>query len=425
MATTRKPRRDKGSGNGSIEWRTYADGTGCWVARLVVDGRPQKKQLIGDDGQPLTEHDGDKERARELTARLAGSMRALPPAPPAADATLGPRATVRQFGEQWTSGKLFARHGEVRKLRMKASSGSDETRLEAHVYPHIGDKAVADVTDIDIEQCFAKAAQAAEAKRGKPWRQDTKVHLYQVTKRLFDLAIKPGRLRTDNPVSKEDHRPAKGKPKMFVFLYPVELLALLKCVAIPIGRRVHYALGCYTGLRKSSIGPVNWADIDFTHGTITALVTKGMIPLMFELQPDVLALLQAWHEHCGKPDDSSLVMRDLDAPDDREAETLRADLRLAGVMRALLFSNAPNVQQMRFHDLRATFVTWALRAGKGWGWITARTGHLTPAMMERYNRQATVLADLQYEPFPDLSDAIPELSSKATNVVRLRPRKGA
>lgn len=425
MATTRKPRRDKGSGRGSIAWQAYADGTGCWVARLVVGGKRRKQRLIDENGQPLTDRARDESRAREIAAKLADLARALPPAQPAVDASLGPRATVRQFGEQWTSGKLFARHGEVRKLGDKSSAGSDETRLEAHVYPHIGDKAVVDVTDVDIEQCFAKAAQGAQAKRGKPWRQDTKIHLYQVTKRLFDLAIKPGRLRTDNPVSKEDHRPRKGKPKLFVFLYPAELLALLNCTDIPIGRRVHYALGCYTGLRKSSLAPLTWADIDFTHSTITALVVKNMIPLMFELQPDVLALLQAWYERCSKPYDSSLVIRDLDAPNEREAETLRADLRLAGVRRALLFSDAPNVQPMRFHDLRATFVTWALRAGKGWGWITARTGHLTPAMMDRYNRQMTVLADLQYTPFPDVTNAIPELSEQSTNVVRLRPRKGA
>ena len=34
----------------------------------------------------------------------------------------------------------------------------------------------------------------------------------------------------------------------------VELLALLSCTEIPLGRRVHYALAVYTGLRKASPG---------------------------------------------------------------------------------------------------------------------------------------------------------------------------
>lgn len=422
----RKTRRDKGSGRGSIEWRAYADGTGCWLARLTVQGKPKKQALIDEQGRPLTDRERDRDRAIEITAKLADMSRALP-LEHAVDGggPLGPRATVRQFGEEWTSGKLFERHGEVRGLGEKKSAGSDATRLSAHVYPHIGDKAVADVTDVDIEVCFAKAAQAARAKRGKPWRSGTKFQLYQVTKRLFDLSIKPGRLRIDNPVSAEDHKPRKDQSKLFAFLYPDELLALLKCRAISIGRRVHYALGCYTGLRKSSLAPLVWTWIDFQHRTMSAIVTKSGMPLLFELQPDLLALLQAWYEHCDSPSQLSPVIRDLDAPENREAETLRADLQLAGVTRPLLFSDAPNVQPLRFHDLRATFVTWALRGGKGWGWITARTGHVTEAMMERYNRSAQVLSDLQYTPFPDLTNAVPELSEGATNVVRLRRPRGA
>ncbi|HEV7717194.1 MAG TPA: tyrosine-type recombinase/integrase [Steroidobacteraceae bacterium] len=354
-----------------------------------------------------------------MTAKLAERCRTLPTAAALDDdAPRSASATVREFGKEWTSGKLFAKHGEVRGLGDKKSAGSDATRLKAHVYPFIGDTAVADVTEEDIEHCFAKAAQAAHAKRGKPWRSSTKFQVYQVTKRLFDLAIKPGRLRTDNPVS-VDLKPRRDPAKMFAFLYPDELLSMLRCGAIPLGRRIHYVLGCYTGLRKSSLAPLVWTWVDFAHGTMSAIVTKSGVPLMFELQPDVLALLQAWYEHCGS-NKLGPVICDLDAPEGREAETLRADLRLAGVTRALLFSDAPNVQCMRFHDTRATFVTWALRAGKGWGWITARTGHVTPAMMERYNRSAQVLSDLQYEPFPDLRDAIPELSMKASNVVRLR-----
>lgn len=418
MATTRKPRHDKGSGNGSAEWRSYADGTGCWFARLKVNGRRVKKRLVYR-GRALTNREADRDRAKEMTAKLAERCRALPSAAVVDDdAPRSPRTTVREFGKEWTSGKLFAKHGEVRGLGDKKSAGSDATRLKAHVYPYIGDMAVADVSDEDIERCFAKAAQAAHAKRGKPWRQSTKIHLYQVSHRLFDLSIRPGRLRADNPVT-ADFLPKKDPAKMFAFLYPDELLAMLRCGAIPLGRRVHYVLGCYTGLRKSSLAPLVWTWIDFQHSTMSALVTKSRVPLMFELQPDVLALLQAWYEHCGS-NKLGAVVCDLDAPEGREAETLRADLRLAGVTRALLFSDAPNVQSMRFHDTRATFVTWALRAGKGWGWITARTGHVTPAMMERYNRSAQVLSDLRYKPFPDLRDAIPELSQRASNVVRLR-----
>jgi hypothetical protein len=75
--------------------------------------------------------------------------------------------------------------------------------------------------------------------------------------------------------------------------------------------------------------------------------------------------------------------------------------------------------------MRGTFVTWARRQGRGEGWITDRTGHLTPEMVERYNRAARTLADLKYEPFPDITGAIPELTEGRDNVVPIRRGKGA
>ena len=98
---------------------------------------------------------------------------------------------------------------------------------------------------------------------------------------------------------------------------------------------------------------------------------------------------------------------------------LRADLKAAGVTRELLFARSAHVEPLRFHDMRATFVTWSRRAGKGTGWIADRTGHLTEEAMRRYDRGARMLADLKYKPFPDLSAALPELSEDIANVTRL------
>ena len=87
--------------------------------------------------------------------------------------------------------------------------------------------------------------------------------------------------------------------------------------------------------------------------------------------------------------------------------------------RSILHTEADNVERLRFHDLRATFVTWAMRQGRGDGWISDRTGHLTPEMRARYARAARTLADLKYQPFPDVSRAIPELLEARDNVVSL------
>jgi hypothetical protein len=39
--------------------------------------------------------------------------------------------------------------------------------------------------------------------------------------------------------------------------------------------------------------------------------------------------------------------------------------------------------------------------------------------MRRYDRGARMLADLQYEPFPDISRALPELADLPENVRRV------
>lgn len=237
-------------------------------------------------------------------------------------------------------------------------------------------------------------------------------------RRLFDLAIRPGRLREDNPVQKF-MRPGREDPKLYGFLYPTELLALLGCQEVPIERRVLYALAVFTGLRKGSLYALKWSGVDFHHRTLTSLHSKTGLPQLFEVHATLMALLEAWHRHRGQPDDDSPIVPRVPTRQ-REARVLRDDLEAAKVKRATLFGGAGNVQQMRFHDLRATFVTWAMREGRGDGWISDRTGHLTPTMRQRYARAARTLADLNYEPFPNVSEAIPELVTAPSNVVPLK-----
>jgi integrase len=417
-------RTDERHGKGTAEWVGYK-GRGCYYAKVSIPNEGRRRfRLSRPDGTLLTDREADRELAVELAGELSEHLRSE--AYQREQQRLAARTTVKQFGQMWTSGDLLRRYGEVRGLKDKRSVSDDKYRLEAHVYPYIGATAVADVTEQDIERTMARAAEAAQKKRkGRPWRQATKFQLYQVLRRLFDLAVKPGRLRADNPVS-TDLRPRKDGQKLYSFLYPAELQALLGCAAVPLVRRVHYALAAYTGLRKGSLAAMTWGGVDFEHGTITSLESKTDLPQIFAQSDPALpgletlmVVLKRWHEHLGCPDDGAPVVSNLGCRPKREAATLRADLKAAGVTRELLFSSSTHVEPLRFHDMRATFVTWARRAGKGTGWIADRTGHLTEEVMRRYERGARMLADLKYQPFPDLSEALPELSKDMSNVARL------
>jgi integrase len=163
---------------------------------------------------------------------------------------------------------------------------------------------------------------------------------------------------------------------------------------------------------------LRWSDVDFNNGVLTVRITKQGIPLLFEIPNGLLWVLKRWQEvSAGQPTDPVVRKR---VKRHVEATVLREDLLAAGVTRELLHQQQPGVERLRFHDLRATFVTWAKRQGRGDGWITDRTGYLSPSMIEQYNRAARTLADLRIEPFPELARSIPELLESSRETSRNR-----
>lgn len=373
--------------------------------------------LLDEHGQPLTDREKDQERARKLTAAISADLRSPLSFTDDLDNEVHPRIRVDKFGALWTEGKLLKIYGEKLRLKEKASARDDRNRLQKYVYPYIGSMAVADVEESDIDRLFRKAAEEAlKRRKGKPLSQATKRHIYAVVHRLFDLAIKLGKLRKESPIN-ETHLPAKGPRKLYSFLYPHELVALCACEEIPLVRRVYYVLASYTGLRKKSLRAFTWSYFDFEHSALKSLVNKNLHPQLFIVASQempgygsLMVVMRRYWEHCGRPTGDTPVIADLPGKKDGDAFTLRLDLDCAGIRREMLFTKTDQIEPLRFHDLRATFVTWAKRANQTPGWITDRTGHIGPEQMERYDRGATMLRDLQYVPFPDVSNAIPELS---------------
>ncbi|HMI85118.1 MAG TPA: tyrosine-type recombinase/integrase [Polyangiaceae bacterium] len=408
MARPRKP-RSAANGAGTVEWRNGKP----FVRLTLPDGRRPRIPIPPEYTTP--------ERHQECAAAMAELARAGklvfdPPKPRGKAALLGPTKTVRDVMKAWTKGELLSRYGSVNKLRTIASARIIEWTLEKHAMgvktrgpgkPAFGDLPVGDVTTKDISEVMAQHAAG---------RAQTKQHTYNRLHRLFDLAIFPLELRPEgsNPVSRY-LRPTSDDEKTFCFLYPAEVLALLSpeaSNAIPVGRRVLYALAVFTGLRKGNLYGLRWRDIDFVNGTITVPRTKTGRGLFFDVNAGLLGVLRAWKRLSGDPVVEALVIRDVGCERGREAQTLRDDLAKVGVIRAdLHIEDDPEREPLRFHDLRATFVTWAKRAERPDDWIRSRTGHVDDDMLERYARAAKVLADLRYEPFPDISGAIPELAA--------------
>jgi integrase len=425
------------NGTGTIAPRRLPDGAFAWWARITLpDGRRPRIPL-----KKMSEAMA-KEKAAYYSEQAKLGILVFDVEPARASAPGGAITTVREFGEAWTSGGLLKTYGKVNRLRVKAGAEIDQWCLRKNVYEvktrgnagaPFGDLPLADVTEDDVGKVMA--AQPPKS------RAETLIKQYNRLHRLFDLAIFPLRARKDNPVTRY-LRPEPDADKLFCFLYPTEMLALLRGrneageVVIPLGRRVLYALATYTGQRKGSLYALRWKHADFDHGTLASFKTKTGRAQYFVADRGLMAVLKAWRAEVAKvdaakraslgfepvseadrarveADDETPIVRDVECKGGPKklAKVLRADLKAVGVKRALLFEeNAENVEPLRFHDLRSTFCTWARRAQKSDVWISERTGQdVDGKMISRYDRGAQTLGDLGYEPFPDIARAVPEL----------------
>jgi integrase len=358
---------------------------GGWYTLRVRVGDRQPRFKLGKVDE-MSEAKAN-EKAAAWLERMAREGRSAAPTTPAG-------VTVKAHFEAWISGDLFRKYGAVNGLKIKASADDDRARARCYIYPEIGKKLVVHVTEEDIDRVMGRVPPERRA--------GTRARIHSLLHRGFDLAIAPARLRKDNPVTRY-HKPAKDPLKLFAYLFPSELLALLACRAVPLGRRVLYALAIYTGLRKSSLLALTRKAVDLDNRTLLSRVSKTGIAQLFEIPPSLVWVLRGWYRVAPTSDPAAKILTALDLGlregRHQEAEALRADLRAAGITREMLFAKGPNVEPLRFHDMRGTFVTWAKRAGKGDGWISDRTGHLTPEMIQRYTRAARTLEDLRIDPF--------------------------
>ncbi len=419
------------NGRGSVERR----GTTLWWARITAPGKPRKRlPVAGSEAW-------SKAQAKREAAKLAGDYAAgrivfdETPRTKARPVTAGAAMTVRQVGEAWTSGKLYETFGAVDGLSPRKSGYIDGKTLAKHVYgvktrgpngPDFGDLPIADVSNED-----ARAVMGAQ--RPEDQALQTRRHTYARLRQVFDFAELPLKLRREgtNPFTKR-MRPRKVKgvdiTKDLAYWYPSEAVQFSGCTETPLGERVFCAVAVGSGFDKGTLLAPSWADYDAANRVLRVVRPKvGKTVFVRANPPWLFDLLDAWRELSGAPAADApreLLQAAPIFPADvmgcrrgRETDVLQASMDRAGLDRAALYETTDHAQRMRFHDLRATFETWARRAGWDQRDIDARTGHASKAMAERYDRGARSLAELQEVPFPNLALAMPEI--RATLATRL------
>lgn len=393
-------------------WSLYAlkDRPGWSI--LWRDGAGRRREVRVP--QKYVEEGDARKYAREWVAekqRLAGWPQA----------TVGSHSssamTLRQLGDDWTSGRLHARFPD--HVAEKRSSRADAGRLKNYVFPLVGDIAVSAFEEHGLD--YGERVMTAlppTLSRG------SRRHVAQLLHRLLKLATFPLRLLKNNPLP-TGWLPRQGSPKALVFLFPDEDRKLLGCTSVPLVLRVLYGFLAREGLRVGEALALRWKHIDLDRGTISLDLNKTDDPRFWALHPSVTTALARWKRNFrSEADEETLVfVRDDGVQLDRFGlpDDLRSRLKHAGVDRALLFETNANRQPIRVHDLRATFVTLGFANNRTEGWLMDRTGHCSSQMLARYRRAARSIAELNLGDLEPLADAIPELqTTKPTNLHRPR-----
>ena len=310
--------------------------------------------------------------------------------------------SFREFATDWTSGELARRFPD--HIRVKKTAEHDVYRLDAHVYPVVGDIPIARFRTEDAE--LVMRSLPSELAGG------SRRQVAQLIHRVLKLAAYPARLIERSPLPK-GFLPKPSAKKALQWLYPEEDLQLLRCKDVPLRHRLLYGFLAREGMRRSEAMRLSWSDIDLTRGTVTLDENKTDDPRAWMLDPGVVIALERWRRlACPNAADNVEVFGGTDESMDEEhlAATFRTHLTRAGGMRPVLFQRTNVRNPIRLHDLRATFVTLSLANGRTETWVCDRTGHRSSQMVNGYRRAARTAEELELGPLTPLHEAIAELS---------------
>lgn len=399
---TTKKIRTKGAG--TVQWRNGHR----WVRVSLPDGTRPWYRLCGER---CVCAEMSEARAVETAGAVSERERARVKAEIGESANLrGPRTTIKDFGEAWTSGKLHTKWPD--QIKAKRTADDDAERLKLHVYPIVQSIAVADFRLDDAERVMARLPRELSS--------SSRRHVAQLMHRLLTMAVYPARLREVNPLPR-GFMPKVKRTKAFSYLYPEEDSRLMACgptaakPGVELLDRLFFGFLAREGMREGEALALDWTDLDLRRGVVRLEVNKTDDPRAWVLGDDVARALGRWHALSGAPK-SGRVFRYLDgrAYSARAlAERLRAALTTAAVTRPELHEKSKTHQRLRVHDLRATFVTLALATGRSETWVADRTGHKSSVMINRYRRAARTAAELGLGWLAPLDAAIPELAELA------------
>ncbi|MCA1833220.1 MAG: tyrosine-type recombinase/integrase [Actinomycetota bacterium] len=257
----------------------------------------------------------------------------------------------RDVAEAWRS--TLSRDRKEKTIRVY------ESDLRVHVSPSFGDMSVGAITYADIDAWI----RSMEAKGSRP---GTIRNAYKVVKQVLDYAVKDGRLRS-NPCAGVTLPKAANVEMLFLSAEQVATLA----AEVPVRYQTLVRFAAYTGLRAGEITALRMKDVDWKTGDVRVTKTLTHFGGTFaETEPKTKAgrrtvtmprfVFEELKTFVGdrKLDRAAYVFGT--ATPMRHGNFYRRHFRPA-VLRA--FADRPDLQPLRFHDLRHTFASFLVAQG--------------------------------------------------------------
>lgn len=250
-------------------------------------------------------------------------------------------------------------------LRPKKTWREDELRLQRHILPAWGKRKLTDVTRADVRRLHASIAAKYEANR-----------VLALVSIMYRAAIHLGYLEDDYP------NPAQGvslneEPSRDRFVSEAEMPKLMEAIEAEPNAHMRAAFLLYllTGLRRSELCRLTWADVDLDGALLRLGETKNGDPHRLPLSAGALDVLNDTPRLLGNP----FVLASPKRPGaawhpDEVTKRWRAVRKRAGI------------EDVRLHDLRRTVGSWIAERGASLPQIGKILNHKSTASTAIYAR---------------------------------------
>jgi integrase len=388
-------------------WRVNATTLYARITAKNAEGKTVRPYIPID---PALSDDDAREVARKLSLAAKGKVWS----PPQDKTPISTRPTCDEYFERlW-----------IPSRSSKKSLRSDLYRYRLHISPIIGKKHVDEVTTDDLRdlvQWLDEKAQDGEV----TFSAKTAQNCWAVASKMFrDLAHSKKRelrLLSRNPAEGVVPPDPPGEVEL-QWLFPVELQKLLACPEVPRERRALYAVAVYCCCRPGEVLALLWRlGVDVAHGMVRVNrsfdskaqvfheYTKTGRSRHFSIEPLLRPMLEAMYRRRSRESVFEIVERPYDV--------LREDLLTAGVDRpALHKKNRKGVRALRFHDLRATGITYMAMRGDTDNMIRERAGHSDFKTTQIYIRRGhQALGASIGDPFAPLPESLQRFVYESSN----------